>query len=262
MVAKRRWPPPSHDAAAEVATGGWDDQFPVDVFQTGSGTSTNMNMNEVHRRPGRPSGSAGRSTPTTRSTPRSRPTTCSRRPSTSPRSREIGGRPAARARPPGGRRSAAKAERARRGGEGRAAPTSWTPRRSPSGQELGGYAAQVGRRPPSGCGPRCRGSASSRSAAPRSAPGSTHPPGFAAAVVAPARRATSACRSPRRPTTSPPRAPATSWSSLSGDLRALAVGARQDRQRPPLDGVGAPDRPGRDPPARPPARVSRSCRAR
>ncbi len=34
-------------AAAEVVDGRWDDQFPVDVFQTGSGTSTNMNMNEV-----------------------------------------------------------------------------------------------------------------------------------------------------------------------------------------------------------------------
>jgi fumarate hydratase class II len=34
-------------SAAEVAGGGWDDQFPVDVFQTGSGTSTNMNVNEV-----------------------------------------------------------------------------------------------------------------------------------------------------------------------------------------------------------------------
>ena len=36
-----------HDAAAEVAQGTWDDHFPVDVFQTGSGTSTNMNANEV-----------------------------------------------------------------------------------------------------------------------------------------------------------------------------------------------------------------------
>ncbi|MFJ9338047.1 class II fumarate hydratase [Streptomyces sp. NPDC101733] len=34
-------------AAAEVAEGRWDDQFPVDVFQTGSGTSSNMNANEV-----------------------------------------------------------------------------------------------------------------------------------------------------------------------------------------------------------------------
>jgi fumarate hydratase class II len=48
-----------HDAAAEVARGRHDDQFPVDVFQTGSGTSSNMNANEViayvaSRRLGRP----------------------------------------------------------------------------------------------------------------------------------------------------------------------------------------------------------------
>ena len=34
-------------AAAEVAEGRFDDQFPIDVYQTGSGTSTNTNMNEV-----------------------------------------------------------------------------------------------------------------------------------------------------------------------------------------------------------------------
>jgi fumarate hydratase, class II len=34
-------------AAREVAQGRYDDQFPVDVFQTGSGTSSNMNANEV-----------------------------------------------------------------------------------------------------------------------------------------------------------------------------------------------------------------------
>ncbi|WP_374203635.1 class II fumarate hydratase [Streptomyces antimicrobicus] len=34
-------------AASEVAEGRWDDHFPVDVFQTGSGTSSNMNANEV-----------------------------------------------------------------------------------------------------------------------------------------------------------------------------------------------------------------------
>ena len=34
-------------AAAEVASGGHDDQFPIDIYQTGSGTSTNTNMNEV-----------------------------------------------------------------------------------------------------------------------------------------------------------------------------------------------------------------------
>ncbi|MBX6770018.1 MAG: aspartate ammonia-lyase, partial [Actinomadura rubrobrunea] len=35
------------EAALEVADGRWNDQFPVDVFQTGSGTSSNMNANEV-----------------------------------------------------------------------------------------------------------------------------------------------------------------------------------------------------------------------
>jgi len=34
-------------AALEVADGGWDDHFPIDVYQTGSGTSSNMNANEV-----------------------------------------------------------------------------------------------------------------------------------------------------------------------------------------------------------------------
>ncbi|HEX8495716.1 MAG TPA: class II fumarate hydratase [Actinomycetales bacterium] len=47
------------DAADDVLTGRYDDQFPIDVFQTGSGTSTNMNVNEVvatlaSRRLGRP----------------------------------------------------------------------------------------------------------------------------------------------------------------------------------------------------------------
>jgi len=36
-----------HDAAAAVARGEYDEEFPVDVFQTGSGTSSNMNANEV-----------------------------------------------------------------------------------------------------------------------------------------------------------------------------------------------------------------------
>jgi len=34
-------------AAAEVAAGTWDDEFPLVVWQTGSGTQTNMNANEV-----------------------------------------------------------------------------------------------------------------------------------------------------------------------------------------------------------------------
>ena len=34
-------------AAMEVAAGEHDDHFPIDIFQTGSGTSSNMNANEV-----------------------------------------------------------------------------------------------------------------------------------------------------------------------------------------------------------------------
>ncbi|MGR9100788.1 MAG: lyase family protein, partial [Gammaproteobacteria bacterium] len=34
-------------AAQKIIDGEYGDQFPVDVFQTGSGTSTNMNVNEV-----------------------------------------------------------------------------------------------------------------------------------------------------------------------------------------------------------------------
>jgi fumarate hydratase, class II len=34
-------------AADEIIAGRWDDQFVLDVYQTGSGTSTNMNANEV-----------------------------------------------------------------------------------------------------------------------------------------------------------------------------------------------------------------------
>ncbi|MGH8976474.1 MAG: class II fumarate hydratase [Acidimicrobiia bacterium] len=35
------------DAAEQVAAGAYDEHFPIDVFQTGSGTSSNMNANEV-----------------------------------------------------------------------------------------------------------------------------------------------------------------------------------------------------------------------
>ncbi len=35
------------EAAGEVADGKWDDEFVIDIYQTGSGTSSNMNVNEV-----------------------------------------------------------------------------------------------------------------------------------------------------------------------------------------------------------------------
>jgi fumarate hydratase, class II len=44
---KREVAEPVIAAAREVAAGKFDDQFPIDVYQTGSGTSSNMNANEV-----------------------------------------------------------------------------------------------------------------------------------------------------------------------------------------------------------------------
>src|SRR5438094_999936 len=38
---------PIIQAAREVAAGKFDNEFPIDVYQTGSGTSSNMNANEV-----------------------------------------------------------------------------------------------------------------------------------------------------------------------------------------------------------------------
>ena len=40
-------PTASPVAGDRIAAGEFDDQFPIDVFQTGSGTSSNMNANEV-----------------------------------------------------------------------------------------------------------------------------------------------------------------------------------------------------------------------
>ena len=60
-------------AATEIAAGLHDDQFPIDVFQTGSGTSSNMNANEVIATIAKTTAST--CTPTTTSTCRSPPTT-------------------------------------------------------------------------------------------------------------------------------------------------------------------------------------------
>ena len=80
-------------AAREVEDGLLDDQFPLSVWQTGSGTQSNMNANEViaNRAIELAGGDDGvqdaRSTPTTTSTCRSRPMTPSRPRCTSPRPR-------------------------------------------------------------------------------------------------------------------------------------------------------------------------------
>ena len=72
--------------ADEIIGGEHHDDFPIDVFQTGSGTSSNMNMNEVLASLSATE-PASRCTPTTTSTPASRATTPSRPRSTSPPSR-------------------------------------------------------------------------------------------------------------------------------------------------------------------------------
>ena len=64
-------------------------------------------------------------------------------------------------------------------------------------------------------------------------------------------RTHSACRSPRRTTTSPPRARATRWSSVSGDLRALAVALVKIANDIRWMGSGPAHRAGRDPHPRP-----------
>ena len=66
-------------AGDEIAAGKHDAQFPIDVFQTGSGTSSNMNANEVIAT------LSGRAPQRPREHGAVAPTTCSRRPCTSRR---------------------------------------------------------------------------------------------------------------------------------------------------------------------------------
>ena len=243
-------------AADEVGEGRHDAQFPIDVFQTGSGTSSNMNANEVIATP------RGRGRPPER--PREHGPVVERRLPV----RRPPGRARLRDEPSSCRRSTAcAAALAAKADEfadivktGRTHLMDAVP--VTLGQEFGGYAAQVreGTRP--GRVARCRASARSRSAAPPSAPGLNTHPEFAARVARAAGRAHRAC------TISPPRRP------LRGAGRPRRAGrgvrraqdrrrlADQDRQRHPLDGIGPARRPGRDLPARAPEGLARSCPAR
>ena len=157
-------------AADEVAAGAHDAQFPIDVFQTGSGTSSNMNANEViatlatrasgHR--GAPERSRQRLAEQQRRVPHHDPprrdrgrwprTWCPRW-STSPRR--------CAAAPTTGPRSSRPAAR-----------TSWTRCRSRWARRPADGPPRPSTAPP-GCATCCRAWPSCRSAAPRSAPGST-----------------------------------------------------------------------------------------
>ena len=162
------------EAAAEVVAGEHDDQFPVDVFQTGSGTSSNMNMNEVIASLATSAGAdvhPNDHVNASQSTNDTFPTVDPRRRRASPSTE----RPAACARHPASAACRAKAEEFAGLGEVRPHP--------PDGRHAGDARPGVRRvrrhgpaTPPSGSRRRSPGSASCRSAAPPSAPASTPRP--------------------------------------------------------------------------------------
>ncbi len=99
-------------AADEVADGRHDEHFPIDVFQTGSGTSSNMNANEVIATLASQGAGAGRAP----ERPRQRVAVVQRHvPDDDPRRRDRGGRPG---RHPGARAPRGH-DRAPRGRSGR-----------------------------------------------------------------------------------------------------------------------------------------------
>ena len=124
-------------AADRIARGELDDQFPIDVFQTGSGTSSNMNANEVIAALAGEDVHPNDDVNLGQSSNDVFPSAVHLAALA-----EIVGEllPGARrgSRPPCRRRP-----RSSTTSSSRAARTGWTPCRSPSGQEFGGYAAQV-----------------------------------------------------------------------------------------------------------------------
>ena len=238
-------------AADEVLAGRHDDEFPLAVWQTGSGTQTNMNVNEVianraielARR--RRAAKAGSSIRTTTSTAASRRTTSSRRRCTSPRPRRstrdlLPALDALRATLDGKARGVRRHRQDRpHAPAGRDAAdarpgvlaATWRSSTHAHGAHRGGAAAPA---------------TSSRSAARRSAPGSTRTRSSARASPREIARAAPACRSsPRR--TSSRRSPRTTrWCTLHGALRDARRRADEDRQRRALARERAALRPRRD----------------
>ena len=204
------------DAAAEVADGRHDDHFPVDVFQTGSGTSSNMNMNEVLASLAQPR--RGRRTP---QRPRQRQPVQQRHlPDLDPRGRDRGDhpRPGPRPGPPrSGARGQGRGVQGRR--QGRPDP--------PDGRHAGDArpgARRVRRRGPARHRAARVGPATGRGAPPRRYGGGhrdQHPRGVRGEGDRGARRVDGAAvhRGPR--TTSRHRARATlSWSSRASCARS------------------------------------------
>ena len=207
---REMWPTRSPLRPTGSPPGEFDADFPIDVFQTGSGTSSNMNANEViatprHRSTG-PQGAPER--------PRQRLAVVQRRvPDLDPRRRDRGRRPRPDpgTGPPRRRRWRPSATQwATVVKSGRTHLMDATP--VTLGQEFGGYAAQVAVRDRTAAVRHCPGSPSCRWAGPRSAPGSTLRP------------------------VSPPRS-SRSWPTATGLPFTEAA--------QPLRGAGRPRRPGR-----------------
>ena len=222
-----------------------------------------LHQHEHERGPGHPRHRAPRQpgcTPTTTSTPRSRPTTCSRRPSTWPPPPRSSERAHPRPRAPGAGPCGRRAGSSRTwSSPGRTHLMDATP--VTLGQEFGGYATAVELGHRAAAGVLCPGSASCRSAGPRSGPGINAPRGFARGVIRrlaeerslPLARGPGSLRGPgrsRRPGGGVGRA---------AHHRRVAV---QVRHRPALDGQRPPDRSGRDPHTGPAARLVDHARAR
>ena len=228
-------------------------QFPIDAFQTGSGTSSNMNANEViarlaSARLGEPRGAPER--------PRERVAVVERRV-------PVGGAPRGRASAiadeldPGGARSSRSALRKKQREfahvvkAGRTHLMDATP--VTLGQEFGGYAAQVedgiarlDDTLPRLCVLPLGGTAVGT--------GINAPKGFARKVIA---RLADAHRAAAHRGEGPLRRAGRARRARRDERPAAhARGvAGQDRERPALDGERAAHRPGRDPPARPAARL-------
>ena len=254
---RRRSPTAADEVAARRAA---TTQFPIDVFQTGSGTSS-QHEHQRGASPRWPPSALGRDGAPQR--PRQRLAVVQRRlPDRDPRRRHRARRP----RPDPGARAPA---RRRSSARPTSSPTSSSRGRThlmdatpvTLGQEFGGYAAQVALRHRAAAGRRCPGSPSCRSAAPPSAPASTPRPASPPRVIAMLADATGLPLTEARDHFEAQGA-RDGLVEASGQLRTIAVGLDQDRQRPALDGLRA----------RAPAsarstcptcsRARRSCRAR
>ena len=197
-------------AAEAVAAGDHDDQFPIDVFQTGSGTNTNTNVNEVvatlagdghHPNDHVNMGQSSNDTfPTAVHLAALHAATNDLLPALGTLAGSLEAKAAEL-------RDVVKPGRTHLMD---AVPVTL-------GQEFAGYAAQVRRGRPGSATPSS-GCARCRWAAPRSAPASTPTPSSRPGCASgwPPPPAWS-CR--RRPTRSRPRAPATPWSSCPGRSR-------------------------------------------